>query len=169
MQNKHSEASERRICLFNRYLAEDREAFEDLYRPVESESAAVNYTEQENEPVIKKEVAKKQAKLRAEKEERAGKINKEEEEPWLLDWKTQQMLQSSSQFQGGPKSQFTYPNAQAPRPQRSQNSYQTPTATQKPQIQKHKTYSNTQQQVQKTNQYQPKFELNPQFKNQVQY
>ena len=115
-----------------------------------------------------KEVAKKQAKLRAEKEERAGKINKEEE-PWLLDWKTQQMLQSSSQFQGGPKSQFTYPNAQAPRPQRPQNSYQTPTATQKPQIQKHKTYSNTQQQVQKTNQYQPKFELNPQFKNQVQY
>ena len=80
------------------------------------------------------------------------------------------MLQSSSQFQGGPKSQFTYPNAQAPRPQRPQNSYQTPTTTQKPQIQKHRTYSNTQQQVQQTNQYQqPKFELNPQFKNQVQY
>ena len=48
--------------MFNRYLAEDREAFEDLYRPVESESAAVNYTEQENEPVIKKEVAKKHEK-----------------------------------------------------------------------------------------------------------
>lgn len=48
--------------MFNRYLAEDREAFEDLYRPVEGEKVVSSYAEQEAEPVIKEEVAKKHEK-----------------------------------------------------------------------------------------------------------
>ncbi len=45
--------------MFNRYLAEDREAFEDLYRPVEDENAPAEYKEEEkSEQVVKKEDSK---------------------------------------------------------------------------------------------------------------